>query len=106
MDVADDLDAVWDEPVENKIRANGQVAEIWSDIGSRPTGLGKACEKAASLQQAVDKLVGRRLVAFGDIDPDGDQILFGLRRQPEFTGHYSRALWLTAAAGLVLDGVR
>lgn len=82
MDVAHHFDAISKIAIEDEISANRKMPNASSDIVARHTDLRVARKRLAFLVENIEKPIGRGGILAGDVGPDVDQILFGLRRAP------------------------
>ena len=78
---AHDLDASAGNSVEDQIASLDKATRFWRDIGPGWAQAGKPRERRAAPFQTIEESVGRCRVVARDVEPDVQQIGFGLPRR-------------------------
>lgn len=100
MDDAHDLYASGDNSIEDKIASLDQTARLRCDIGSSRAQSGMTRKGGAALFQTVEETVGCRRIVACDIEPDVQQVGFGLPRRTDAR----QSLKLSRASALAVFG--
>ncbi len=106
VNVADDLHSVANVAIEDKVSADGKMAEAGGDVVARFADLWIVRKRPALFVKHIEKPVGCGGIITGDVAPDLDQILFGSRRPQQAGRTLAHGLSFRGATpGFLLDRV-